>query len=247
MRPQTIGSNTLSGSIICPSVCLSVQLFAVLLKFFICINFKYGGPALRCNYFEVLNYWMSSINASRHWNLHCKWIQIQKPKKARISYFHSGDLTLWPAAERTACNYGTYYFFPKSDADNQKERWTVRHIISTGPHWGPEDPSVDIITSRRWTPTLEINTNKKNSKGLWTTGRTDGQTYYTCTLGILNRGLRKHALHAIAGHELWSSKIDAGYQTEKQIDKYIYKHISSTGYQGGVIILNESLRRKKSF
>ena len=38
--------------------------------------------------------------------------------------------------------------------DRQKPTWT-------GTHWVPSDPSVGINASRRWTPTLEINTNTK--------------------------------------------------------------------------------------
>ena len=59
MWPQATGSNPLSGSIICPSVrpsvrpsvCPSVRLSVRLrtfCNFCICINFRCGGPALRC-------------------------------------------------------------------------------------------------------------------------------------------------------------------------------------------------------
>ena len=45
----------------------------------------------------------------------------------------------------TAHNYGPrFYDRQKSDADGQTERQTDRHISSTGPHWGPSDPSVGI-------------------------------------------------------------------------------------------------------
>ena len=53
MRPQATGSNTLSGNIICLSVCPSIHPPGHLLAFFyffICINFQCGGPYLRCIY-----------------------------------------------------------------------------------------------------------------------------------------------------------------------------------------------------
>ena len=68
-----------------------------------------------------------------------------------------------------------------SDAGNQTERYTDRqtngHIISTGPHWGPLYLSVGINALRRWTPTLEINTDTKIEKGLRTTVLMDRRTY----------------------------------------------------------------------
>ena len=35
------------------------------------------------------------------------------------------------------------------ETDREMEIQTDRHIISTGPHWGPEDPSVGISSSLR--------------------------------------------------------------------------------------------------
>ena len=52
--------------------------------------------------------------------------------------------------------------------------WTDGDISLTGPHWGPLEPSVGINASRRWTPTLEVDTNTKIEKVLCTTGRTEG-------------------------------------------------------------------------
>ena len=51
MRPQATGSNPLSGSIICPSVCPSILPWDFC-GFCICINFHCGGPALQCIYPE---------------------------------------------------------------------------------------------------------------------------------------------------------------------------------------------------
>ena len=34
---------------------------------------------------------------------------------------------------------------------------TYTQISSTGPQWGPPDPSMGINALQRWTPTLEIN------------------------------------------------------------------------------------------
>ena len=57
MRLQAMGSNSLSGSIICLSICPSVRLFVQLssrpryfFDFCICINFQCGGPASWCVY-----------------------------------------------------------------------------------------------------------------------------------------------------------------------------------------------------
>ena len=77
-----------------------------------------------------------------------------------------------------------------------KYRDTDRHIISSEPHWGTKDPSVGINALRHWTPTLEINTNKKTAKGPRKTGRTYGQIYYTATQGIWTCGMWSHALRA---------------------------------------------------
>ena len=84
--------------------------------------------------------------------------------------------------------------------DRQKDRQRDGDIRSTGPHWGPSEPSAGINASRLWNPTLEINTNKKITKGTHMTWRIDRKTYYTETQGIITRGLRPHALHKIMGH-----------------------------------------------
>ena len=93
---------------------------------------------------------------------------------------HMRCAQLWPAQ--------TIYKKRRGQIDRQmdieKDRKRHGHICSTGPHWSPTETSVGINTSRRWTPTLETNTNTKITKGLQTTGSTDGQTYYTVTQGI---------------------------------------------------------------
>ena len=43
----------------------------------------------------------------------------RKYKQTEILYCHSGALTLRPAAAYAACNYRTWKWFPKSDADEQ--------------------------------------------------------------------------------------------------------------------------------
>ena len=77
-------------------------------------------------------------------------------KHIRFIYFEYLEvhLTPWPAV---ACDVRKLRSAPsdhtKSDADDQTERQTARqtdrqkhgHISSTGPHWGPPDPSVGII------------------------------------------------------------------------------------------------------
>ena len=107
------------------------------------------------------------------------------------------------------------YRHPDRETNRQMERLTDRgmdgrvygktdvrtdgHRSSTGPHWGPSDPSVAINASRRWTPILEININTKIANELRMTGQTNIGTYYTVTQGILPHGLWLHALHAIRG------------------------------------------------
>ena len=59
MWPQAMGSNPLSGSIICPSVHPSIhpsiQSSAGLLRFlYLYINSQCGGPAPRCIFFEII-------------------------------------------------------------------------------------------------------------------------------------------------------------------------------------------------
>ena len=49
----------------------------------------------------------------------------------------------------------------------------------------------------RWTPKLEMNTNKKISKRL--RKLRDGWTYYTAIQGILIHGLQLHVMHTIMG------------------------------------------------
>ena len=59
MQPQATGSSTLSGSIICPSVCPSVRLSShpqAFSDFGISINFQCGGPASICIYPGYENY-----------------------------------------------------------------------------------------------------------------------------------------------------------------------------------------------
>ena len=87
------------------------------------------------------------INASRRWTPTLEMNTKTKTTKGSrttgqtdIIYCHSGDLTPWPAAACAARNYGPREWSPKSDADDRTE-W---HISSTGPHWGPSDPSVGI-------------------------------------------------------------------------------------------------------
>ena len=63
-----------------------------------------------------------------------------------ILYYHSGDLTPWPAATCAASNFGQHELSPKIDADDQIERRRHGHISSTGPHWGPLDPSLGITS-----------------------------------------------------------------------------------------------------
>ena len=74
-----------------------------------------------------------------------------------------------------------------------------------------------IKKSRRWTPTLEINTNTKIAKIPRKDGQTDRGTYYTTTWGILTRGLRLHALRAITGRDFMISKKQSG-RPERDID-----------------------------
>ena len=69
----------------------------------------------------------------------------------------------------------------------------------------------------------------KTAKCPQTTGRTDGQTYYTATQRIWTRGLRPDALRAIMSHALWSPKSDVDDQKERHRDRQTDRHIISTG------------------
>ena len=101
-----------------------------------------------------------------------------------------------------------------------------------------------INASRRWTPTLEMNTNTRIAKNPWTTRRMDGRTYYTATQGILTGGLRPHALHAITGRTNNRKKV---MRTTRQRDRETYKldwtPLGSKGPQCGDKIL---LRAERS-
>ena len=52
MKLQTMGSNPLSGSIICPSVSMS-SIMPAFCDYCICINFQCGGPERRCIYLKT--------------------------------------------------------------------------------------------------------------------------------------------------------------------------------------------------
>ena len=141
-------------------------------------------------------------------------MENQKYIRTDIIYCHLGDLNLWPEAACTARNYGLHKWSPKSDADERTDRHrdgrTDGDISLTGTHWGPLDPNAGINASRRWNPTLEINTNTKLSKGPQTTGRTDR---YPC-------GLSPHALCTITGRAndlqkaTWNTR-----QRDREIDR----------------------------
>ena len=116
---------------------------------------------------------------------HWKLIQIQKPQKALIQpdIWMDGHIILsLRGFEPVACGrmhcaqlWSARMITKKRRGrpDIKTDRWMDGHIISTGPHWGPLDPSVGINSLRRWTPTLEINTNTKSQKVPRKTGRTD--------------------------------------------------------------------------
>ena len=83
--------------------------------------------------------------------------------------------------------------------DVQTDVRTDGHRSSTGPHWGPSDPSVGINALRLWTPILEININTKIANEFRMTRQTNVRTYYTVTQGILPHGLWLFVMHAITG------------------------------------------------
>ena len=162
-------------------------------------NWPHWGPLDPSVGINALQHWTPKLEINTNTKT-TKFLRTTGPTGGRadgrtdILYYHSGDLTPWPAAACAAHNYGPSEWSPNSDAEDQTERQrdrrmdgqmdgrtdrqmdgrTDRDISLTGPYWGPLDFIVGINESWIWTPKLELNTNTKIAKVLQTTGPTDG-------------------------------------------------------------------------
>ena len=112
---------------------------------------------------------------------------------------------------------------------------TDGHISSTGTHWGPSEPSVGINSSRRWTHTLEINTNKKIVKGLWITGKTDGRMRYAQlrSAGMISKKRRRRPDRETERQRDRRTDRWADSHKERKTDGWMDGHICSTGPHWG--------------
>ena len=184
--------------------------------------------ALRGLYLQRVWYRLHSLYAGwnhqlTHGNKHIKLVWFE----------YIGASTPWPAGACAVRNYCLCALIRKN-----RRGWPGRetdiHISSTGPHYGPLDPSVGINASQRCTPTLEINTNKKIVKGPRTNGRTDvrtdGQTYYTTVYIILRKPWPASACAARnCGPGECLPKSDTDKTAEREKRRRIHGHISLTG------------------
>ena len=99
---------------------------------------------------------------------------------------------------RGAYNYRPCALLEKSGADKGTERHTERHLILTGTHWSPSDPSLGDSCIATLNPTPEINTNTKSQKDhrqrdKGTDRRTDGR---------VDKCMDKHIILPLKGSDL---------------------------------------------